>query len=372
MSRQALRFFDNHHSTTILNSLHTTTSSLSQTRQAHAQLLRTGLLLDTHFTTKLLSLYANHHRFSDANLLINSIENPDVFSFSTLIHTYSKLGRFSDVLLLFSRMISLGVSPDTRVIPSVVKACSGLNDLRGGKQVHGFCITSGLCQDSFVQSSLIHFYVKCSQLRYAHKLFDSMSQPDVVSCSALVSGYARQGHVREAKMVFGKMEELGIEPNPVFDEMPQRDLGACNALISGFARNGLTNEALKAFNQLRDQDSELNVVSWTSIISCCSQHGKDIDALNLFRQMQDSGVKPNSVTIPCLLPACGNIAALMHGKSAHAFSIRTCISNNVYVGTALVDMYANCGRIKLARVFFDRMPVRNIACWNAIMGGLRN
>ncbi|CAI9262333.1 unnamed protein product [Lactuca saligna] len=460
MSKQALRIFDTHHPTTILNSLHTTTTSLSQTRQAHAQLLRTGLFLDTHFTTKLLSLYANHLRFSDANLLINSIENPDVFSFSTLIHTYSKLGRFSDTIMLFSRMLSHGVLPDTRVIPSVVKACSGSNNLTGGKQVHGFCITSGLCQDPFVQSSLIHFYVKCSQLKYAHKLFDVMTQPDVVSCSALVSGYARQGYVKEAKIVFGRMEELGIEPNPVswngmvagfnqsghyldavmmfqkmhsfgfkpdgttissvlpavsdleyslvgvqihgyavkhgfesdncivsalidmygkchstmemsqvFDEMPERDVGACNALISGFARNGLTDEALKAFNKLHDQELELNVVSWTSIISCCSQHGKDIEALNLFRQMQDSGVKPNYVTIPCLLPACGNIAALSHGKSAHGFSLKTGISNNVYVGTALIDMYANCGRIKLSRVFFDRMPVRNIACWNAIMGG---
>lgn len=457
MARQALRVFDNHH---ILNSLDTTTTSLSQTRQAHAQILRSGLFVDTHFTTKLLSLYANHLRFSQANLLINSIENPDVFSFSTLIHAYPKLGRFADAIVLFSRMISHGLLPDTRVVPSVIKACSGLSDLRAGKQVHGFCVASGLCQDSFVQSSLIHMYVKCSQLRYAHNMFDLMIQPDVVSCSALVSGYARQGYVSEAKMVFGKMGELGIEPNlvswngmvagfnqsghhleavmmfqkmhffgfkpdgttissvlpaigeledlfvgvqihgyalkqglgsdkcivsalidmygkfsytmemsQVFDEMPHRDLGAYNALVSGFARNGLTDEALEAFKQLKDQDLELNVVSWTSIIACCSQHGKDVEALELFREMQDSGVKPNAVTIPCLLPACGNIAALMHGKAAHGFSVRKGITDDVYVGSALIDMYANCGRIKSARVCFNRMPFRNIVCWNTIMGG---
>ncbi|KVI07747.1 pentatricopeptide repeat-containing protein At1g20230 [Cynara cardunculus var. scolymus] len=457
MARQALRVFDNHH---ILNSLDTTTTSLSQTRQAHAQILRSGLFIDTHFTTKLLSLYANHLRFSEANLLINSIENPDVFSFSTLIHAYPKLGRFGDAIVLFSRMISHGLLPDTRVVPSVIKACSGLSDLRAGKQVHGFCVASGLCQDSFVQSSLIHMYVKCSQLRYAHKMFDLMIQPDVVSCSALVSGYARQGYVSEAKMVFGRMGELGIEPNlvswngmvagfnqsghhleavmmfqkmyffgfkpdgttissvlpavgdledllvgvqihgcaikqglgsdkcivsalidmygkfactmemsQVFDEMPHTDLGAYNALVSGFARNGLTDEALEAFKQLKDQGLELNVVSWTSIIACCSQHGKDVEALELFREMQDSGVKPNAVTIPCLLPACGNIAALMHGKAAHGFSIRKGIMDDVYVGSALIDMYANCGRIRSARLCFDRMPVRNIVCWNTIMGG---
>ncbi|KAL8202120.1 hypothetical protein R6Q57_011267 [Mikania cordata] len=435
-----------------------TTLSLPQTRQLHAQILRTTLFLDP---TRLLSLYANHLCFSDADRLINSIQHPHVFSFSTLIHAYSKLGRFSQAIASFSRMIfNHGLLPDTRLLPSVIKACGGLNDLRGGKQVHGFSVASGLSQDSFVQSSLLHFYVKCHHMSYAHKLFDVMTQPDVVSCSALVSGYAREGSVKEAKMVFGMMAEMGIEPNlvswngmvagfnqsrhhleavmmfqnmhlsgfkpdgttissvlpavgdledllmgvqihgyaskqglgsdkfvasalidmygrcsstmemsQVFHEIPDKDIGSWNALVSGFARNGLIDDALNAFNQLRNQELELNVVSWTSIIACCSQHGKDIEALDLFREMQLYGVKPNVVTIPCLLPACGNIAALMHGKAAHAFSLKTGISDSVYVGSALIDMYANCGRIHLARTCFNRMHVHNIVCWNAIMGG---
>ena len=75
------------------------------------------------------------------------------------------------------------------------------------------------------------------------------------------------------------------------------------------------------------------------------------------------------VTIPCLLPACGNIAALIHGKAAHVFSLRTGIAYDVHVGSALVDMYAKCGRIHLSRLCVDRIPSKNSVCWNAIMGG---
>ncbi|GJX86097.1 pentatricopeptide repeat-containing protein [Tanacetum coccineum] len=261
-------------------------------------------------------------------------------------------------------------------------------------------------KDLVAGSALVSGYARKGCVKEAREVFGGIGSVNVVTWNGMVAGFNQSGRCLEAVEVFKEMCEVfkemceqvlkadrecveqglwvwvvsalidmygkcgsTVEMLRVFDEMGCKDVGACNALISGFARNGLTEEALEAFKRLRSQGLELNVVSWTSIIACCSQHGKDIEALELFREMQVCGVKPNSVTIPCLLPACGNIAALMHGKSAHGFSLRTGISNNVYVGTALIDMYANCGRIKLARVCFDKMSVRNIVCWNAIMGG---
>ncbi|KAK6126641.1 hypothetical protein DH2020_039617 [Rehmannia glutinosa] len=341
----------------------------------------------------------------------------------------------------------------------VAKACAGLLAVKIGEQVHGFSLASGLSLDPFVESSLIHFYVKCDKLIGAHKLFDKMVERDVVSWSALAAGYARKGDVINAKKVFSEVKIFGFEPNTVswngmiagfnqsgcfldavlmfqqmhlhgftsdgtsissvlpaigdlgylnagtqvhgyvikigfavdkcivsalidmygkcgcalemsqvFEDIGQADVGACNAMIAGLARHGLVDKALTVFKELQGQGMELNVVSWTSVIACCSQHGKDIEALNIFREMQAAGVKPNSVTIPCLLPACGNIAALMHGKAAHCFSLKRGISGDVYVGSALIDMYANCGKIQAARCCFDRMPARNLVCWNTMLG----
>ncbi|WOG97749.1 hypothetical protein DCAR_0417090 [Daucus carota subsp. sativus] len=459
MSKQAHNLFDKFPKT-ILGYLNSPASSLFQTQQAHAHILKTALFFDTYTTTKLLSLYANHLRFNDAQLVLNSLPNPDISSFSTLIYASSKFSRFGEALNLFSKMVSTGLVPDARVVPCVVKACSGLLVVRIGQQVHGLAASFGLASDSFVVSSLVHFYVKCGQLGNARKLLDTMREPDVVSWSALLAGYARQGNVWETKVVFDMMVKAGIEFNSVswngviagfnqsghhleavlalrdmhargfeldgtsvssglsavgdlenllfgiqvhdyvikqglgsdrciisalidmygkcsctfemsrvFDEMSNIDLGACNALITGFSRSGLVDEALSVFKKFKGLGMELNVVTWTSMIASCSQHGKDIEALELFREMQTVGVKPNAVTIPCLLPACGNIAALMHGKAIHGFSLRRGISSDVYVGSALIDMYANCGRIQAARRCFDGMPKPNLVCWNALMGG---
>ncbi|KAL6506666.1 hypothetical protein OROHE_022498 [Orobanche hederae] len=412
----------------------TTPPSLSQVRQTHTQLIRTGRCDLPQYRTKLISLYSNHQRFSDANNLLRSFLKADLFSFTALINASFKFNDFKFILSLLSQMLTKGLYPDAHVLPSIVKACAGLMAVKIGKQVHGFALASGLSLDPFVESSLLHFYVKCGEINGAHKLFDKMVERDVFSWSTLAAGYARNGDVMNAKKVFNEVENLGFEPNTVswngmiagfnqsgcfldavlmfqqmhlhgftpdgsslssvlpaigdleylnfgiqvhgcalemsqvFEDMGQGDVGACNALIAGLARHGLVDKALKVFAEFRGQGMELNVVSWTSVIACCSQHGKDIEALDLFREMQTAGVKPNSVTITCLLPACGNIAALMHGKAAHCFSLKSGISGDVYVGSALTDMYANCGKILAARFCFDRIPARNLVCWNTMLG----
>ncbi|PON92828.1 DYW domain containing protein [Trema orientale] len=443
-----------------LQHLNSTSASESQTRQVHASLLKTGLFNNARLTTRLLSLYANNLCFGDANLVLDSIPDPDLFCFSTLIHCFSKRNHPVQALRIFSRMLAHGVVPDSFLFPSVVKSCAGLLCLEAGKQVHGLAFVFGFSLDLFVQSSLLHMYLKCDDIGDAHKLFDGLPQRDLVSWSALIAGYSNIGRADEAKQLLSEMRKTGLEPNnvswngmisgfsrsglyakatatyqkmhsegflpdassvssvlpaiadleelnmgiqihsyvvkqgfrsdkcvasalinmygkcsctlemsQVFDEMDQRDIGAFNAFVTGLSRNGLVDNALEVFRKCKGEGIELNIVSWTSMIASCSQNGKDIDALDLFREMQLEGLKPNSVTIPCLLPACGNIAALMHGKAAHCFSLRTGIFIDVYVGSALVDMYANCGKLQLSRLCFDKMPTRNLVCWNAIMSG---
>ncbi|XVE56207.1 hypothetical protein DITRI_Ditri03aG0219200 [Diplodiscus trichospermus] len=461
MRRQALPFFENLNRS-ILGCLNSAIASLSETRQAHAYILKSGVCSDTIISTRLISLYANHRCFAEADLVLNSISEPSISSFSALIFAQNKFNFFTHSLNVFSRMLSHGILPDTHVLPNVVKACGKLSAFKLGREVHGFVCKYGFDSDSVVQASLVHMYLKGDRIKDARNVFERLPEGDVVTCGALLSAYARKGCVNEAKEVFYRMQSFGVAPNLVswngmitgfnqsgnyeeavvmFQEMHSKgflpdditissvlsavgdlgslnmgiqvlghviklgffhckfvisalmdmfgkcacagelikafeetdaevkDVGACNALITGLSRNGLVEVALEAFERFRVLGRELNVVSWTSMIAGCSQNGKDIEALELFKKMQCAGVKPNSVTIPSLLPACGNIAALIHGKAAHGFALKAGISNDVHVGSALVDMYAKCGRIHLSRLCFDRIPNKNSVCWNAIMGG---
>lgn len=105
------------------------------------------------------------------------------------------------------------------------------------------------------------------------------------------------------------------------------------------------------------------------MIAGYAQNGHSEKALELFREMQSVGLKPNVNTFTSILPACTNLGALDQGKEIHEEVIRSGFQSNVFVESALVDIYAKCGVLMDARRLFDKMYQRNAVSWTAIIAG---
>ncbi|KAI3461975.1 hypothetical protein Pfo_018638 [Paulownia fortunei] len=113
-----------------------------------------------------------------------------------------------------------------------------------------------------------------------------------------------------------------------------------------------------------------SVAAWNSSIRQAVNHGDVRKALLLFRQMklQSDGL-PNNLTFPFLAKACAKLSNLKFSRIIHAQVVKTPYSSDVYVQTALVDMYVKCSHLECAHQLFDEMSVRDIASWNAILVG---
>ncbi|KDP27473.1 hypothetical protein JCGZ_20129 [Jatropha curcas] len=55
------------------------------------------------------------------------------------------------------------------------------------------------------------------------------------------------------------------------------------------------------------------------------------------------------------------------GKQVHAHVIRTGFHRHEFIQTKLLQMYARCGCLEYADLLFDKMPVRNLYSWLAIL-----
>lgn len=70
------------------------------------------------------------------------------------------------------------------------------------------------------------------------------------------------------------------------------------------------------------------------------------------------------------LAACTDLGALDSAKWIHEYALKNEVGVNVCVGTALVDAYAKCGSVDLAKRVFDEMPERNVMSWTVMIRGL--
>ncbi|KAM0844721.1 hypothetical protein ACQ4PT_056851 [Festuca glaucescens] len=138
------------------------------------------------------------------------------------------------------------------------------------------------------------------------------------------------------------------------------------ALADAYAKSGLVTHARRVFDETPRRD----LVLWNVMISCYSSHGLLSHSWALFASMRRSaGLSGDGFTFSALLsarapsPSCGHNLALL----AHGLVLRLGLHLDLVVATALLDMYAKCGRVADARRVFDAMLLRNSISWNAII-----
>ncbi|KAI3765885.1 hypothetical protein L2E82_15931 [Cichorium intybus] len=87
------------------------------------------------------------------------------------------------------------------------------------------------------------------------------------------------------------------------------------------------------------------------------------EAILMFKKMKETSVQPDDFTFPCVLKACSRLRALEEGKQIHGQFIK--LRSSGFAENGLINMYASCGQVELARKVFDEMSERDIFSWNA-------
>ncbi|KAL0438469.1 UNVERIFIED_CONTAM: Pentatricopeptide repeat-containing protein, mitochondrial [Sesamum latifolium] len=120
------------------------------------------------------------------------------------------------------------------------------------------------------------------------------------------------------------------------------------------------------FNKYVDKT---NVFSWNSIIAELARSGDSVEALKAFSSMRKSALKPNRSTFPCAIKSCSALCDLASGKQAHQQAFVFGYGSDLFVSSALIDMYSKCGQLGDARNVFDEIPMRNVVSWTSMING---
>ncbi|KAJ4968564.1 hypothetical protein NE237_015265 [Protea cynaroides] len=140
-----------------------------------------------------------------------------------------------------------------------------------------------------------------------------------------------------------------------------------NNLLNTYAKCGHLHRTLLTFSHTHNDAK--NIITWTSLITQFSRRHKSFQALSLFNQMRTTGILPNHFTFSAILSACAHTSILAHGQQIHSLIHKHGFITDIFVASAIIDMYAKCSNVDSAKTAFDEMPHRNIVSWNAMVVG---
>lgn len=369
---------------------------LQKGKALHAQIIKTGPNSCVHIANSLVNFYAKCGDLPKAKLVFEAIPDKDVVSWNSLINGYSQQGQngSSHVMELFQRMRAENAFPNAHTFAGVFTAASYASpDVFGGRQAHALAIKADSFYDVFVGSSLLNMYCKASLVLDARKVFDRMLERNSVSWATMISGYAVQRLAGDALALFGLMRRRNEVKEEVNEFVLTGVLSALvlpefvgtgkqihclavkiglisfvsveNALVTMYAKCGSLDDALRTFKTSGDKNS----ITWSAMITGFAQSGDSQKALDLFSHMHFSGVMPSEFTFVGVINACSDIGALEEGKQVHSYSLKLGFEFQIYIMTALVDMYAKCGNVSDARKGFDYLREPDIVLWTSMIGG---
>eukprot|EP01018_Ginkgo_biloba_P016729 Gb_00639 [translate_table: standard] len=279
--------------------------------------------------------YSQNGRHEEALNLFRQMEStgikPNVISWNTMIAGYAQKGLGYEALKMLIDMQSLGEKPNLVTILSAIPACGNIAGLEKVMEIHGYIIRSGFESHVFVESAIVDMYCKCGSIDNARRVFDKMSERDVVSWSSMISGYAMHGHAEDALMLFFQMQQARAKPDYI----------TFIGVLSACSHAGLVDEARQYLKQMsRDYQIQPSVEHYSCMVDLLGRAGHLNEAHELINTMP---LEPNAAVWGALLGACRVHCNIDLGErvAEHLFHLEPENAGNYVL---LSNIYAAAGR----------------------------
>ncbi|KAF3791876.1 Pentatricopeptide repeat-containing protein [Nymphaea thermarum] len=139
-----------------------------------------------------------------------------------------------------------------------------------------------------------------------------------------------------------------------------------NCMLSMYVRLGKVLNAWLVFGKMKERD----VFSWNVMVGGYAKSGFLEEALNLYHQLLWVGIRPDVYTV---IAACTSLDDERIGREIHGFVLVTGMGVETSVQNALIQRYANVGRLQVGIEVFSRMNLRDVVSWTSLISGyIRN
>ncbi|KAJ0083046.1 hypothetical protein Patl1_10570 [Pistacia atlantica] len=261
-----------------------------------------------------------------------------------------------------------------------------------GRKIHTYIIKSGFRPNTNISIKLLILYLKCGVLDYASQMFDELPQQTLSAYNYMIGGYIKHGKIQESFGLVRSLFSSGERPDGytlsmllkastccgsnvllprslgrmVHAQVVKCDIAADDvlytALVDSYVKNGKVGYARTVFDMLLEKD----VICSTSMISGYMNQGFVEEAEEVFSKTVEKDIVVYNAMIEGYSKSIDTAKKALKVQSQ---LMKTEFFEHVKMGSALVDMYAKCGRSEDARRIFDHMPEKNVFTWTSMIDG---
>ncbi|XP_024521263.1 pentatricopeptide repeat-containing protein At4g13650-like [Selaginella moellendorffii] len=358
----------------------------------HDRVMDSGYQDNPVVGSALLSMHGRSGELDRAVEVFDRLRDPGLATYNAMLTQYVQHGRAMEALDLFKRMKRSAMKPNKVTLINLVEACSELESLEDGREIHRWIAALELESDLVVGTLLVNMYGSCGSTDDARSSFAKIKlvgrTEEVSAWNAMAGALAQNDCPREAMGVLPRMDCQGVRADEVsfisllgacedlqagtqlhdravacgFD----RDIVVATAIVSMYSRLGAVEKALEVFQGIRERD----LVAWNAIVSGFAQQGHLEESIRLVRCMEIEGMRPNETVMATLAGSCQS--------STHAYKLYRFISSCYmeemdcyeWIGVAMIHMFAKAGCLSDARAVFDSMAKKGVslAAWNSMLG----
>lgn len=263
-------------------------------RSIHCAVIRKGYELNKLVVNSLIDVYSKCNLITHAWLLFNQVTGQDTITWSTMIAGFTHCGLPQEAITVFKEMNSVRATPNTITMVNLLEACSSSGELNISKWAHAIAIRRGLASEVVVGTAILDMYAKCGAIEKSRKVFDQISQKNIVSWSAMIAAYGMNGLAHNSLTLFREMKLQGLKPNEV----------TALSILSACSHGGLVEEGISLFRELfQDHDIDLSLEHYSCMVDLLGRAGRLDRAVDLMETMSES-LKPGASAWGALLSAC--------------------------------------------------------------------
>ncbi|XP_045792979.1 pentatricopeptide repeat-containing protein At2g29760, chloroplastic-like [Trifolium pratense] len=300
---------------------------LKSGKEIHGFAVRHGMVENVFVCSGLVSLYAKCLSVREARAVFDLMPHRDVVSWNGVLTAYftnkeyekglslftqmsrdgvkadeatwnaviggcMENGRIEEAVEMLRKMQNMGFKPNEITISSILPACSFSENLRMGKEIHGYVFRHWKVGDLTSTTALLYMYAKCGDLNLSRNVFNMMRRKDVVAWNTMIIANAMHGNGKEALFLFDKMLQSRVKPNSV----------TFTGVLSGCSHSRLVEEGVQIFNSMgRDHLVEPDANHYSCVVDIYSRAGRLNEAYKFIQRMP---MEPTASAWGALLGAC--------------------------------------------------------------------